>query len=228
LSDLVGQQRESKSSSKPAKLETGELLFDLANMRDDGVRGFRKTWNGLYRRYSDRELLAYRGALRLLWQDAAPVDEAELRDQLASPTLEEVCAGMTGPQERLFKAWLSGPYRAGESLQQMLCEGWLRAEKDGLLVDWTPSRKRIRANPRSLPTVLAWACVHDAEHLGFCFNPGCPHPYFIVSRKDQRYCSPDCARPAKKAAKLKWWHEHRGKGSPPRNSSNPANVKKGR
>jgi hypothetical protein len=42
-----------------------------------------------------------------------------------------------------------------------------------------------------------------------CENADCPSPYFFAkSRKPQKYCSPICAGPAKRAAKLRWWNEH--------------------
>ena len=44
-----------------------------------------------------------------------------------------------------------------------------------------------------------------------CANPLCDTPYFLRPAKSKRqdYCSPECADPARKAAKLKWWNENR-------------------
>ena len=141
----------------------------------------------------------------------APLDESEWRDESASATMEEVCSGLTEYQKRLFEHWHNETARHGDSLEQTICEHWLGEEKGGLHVDWTPSRIGIRPQASNLPMVLAWACLMHAEQLRICRNPGCINCYFIASRTDQRYCSPECSWPAKKAAKLKWWHEHRGK-----------------
>jgi hypothetical protein len=201
--------RKSSSRKRLARFDEARLLIDLANMRDDGARNFRKTWDSLYRRYSDRSLVARRDELQLLWNAAAPLDESEWRDQQANPTLEEVCSGMTEYKKRYFKNWHD--FGGGDSLEQMICQEWLSLEKSGLHVDWTPTMKGIRPDAGSLPAVLAWACLMHAEHLGVCRSPECVNRYFIASRNDQRYCSPECAWPAKKAAKLKWWRTHRGK-----------------
>jgi hypothetical protein len=40
----------------------------------------------------------------------------------------------------------------------------------------------------------------------YCEGPQCAAPYFIRNEKGQKYCSPECADPARRAAKLKWWN----------------------
>jgi hypothetical protein len=155
-------------------------------------------------------LILRRDELQLLWHHAAPLSDPEWRNQPATgTTLEAVHSGMTEYQERLFDGWLE--HRPGASLEETICEDWLSLDKSGLHVDWTPKMKGIRPNASSLPKVLVWACLMHAEHLGVCRNLECPTPYFIASRKDQRYCSQECAWPAKREAKLKWWHENRAK-----------------
>ncbi len=42
-----------------------------------------------------------------------------------------------------------------------------------------------------------------------CVNRFCGTPYFLAARASQLYCTDECAAPAKKAAKLKWWNENR-------------------
>lgn len=53
--------------------------------------------------------------------------------------------------------------------------------------------------------------------LGHCGNPECSSPFFIKSRKTQKYCHSDCALPSQKAFKRRWWAEKgrkRRKGAP--------------
>jgi len=58
--------------------------------------------------------------------------------------------------------------------------------------------------------VLMYAVKH-AHLLRFCANPACREPYFVARRGSQIYCSPECAKPAQKEAKIKWWNEHGAK-----------------
>lgn len=44
-----------------------------------------------------------------------------------------------------------------------------------------------------------------------CPNPECPAPYFFSTEKGQKYCSPECARPAQLESKRRWWADHRAK-----------------
>jgi len=205
MSILVRPTVPSKSSSgkkRLGKFDEARLLTDLANMRDDGVWNFRKRWD-LYAGRSNDVLIRCRDELQLLWRQAASLIDSEWR--------------MTEYQERLFDVWHEQP--SGASLEETICEDWLTQEKGGLHVDWTPKMKGIRPDATSLPKVLAWACLMHAEHLAVCRNLECPAPYFIASRKDQRYCSQECAWPAKRAAKLKWWHENRAKDAQERKTA---------
>jgi hypothetical protein len=58
------------------------------------------------------------------------------------------------------------------------------------------------------PLVLLYAIEH-AHLLRYCLNPKCAEPYFVARRGSQIYCSEPCAEPAKREAKLRWWHQHR-------------------
>jgi len=52
-----------------------------------------------------------------------------------------------------------------------------------------------------------------------CGGVECAAPYFFRTEKGQRFCSPECADPARREAKLRWWNE-----SP----NSPKNQKAGR
>lgn len=47
------------------------------------------------------------------------------------------------------------------------------------------------------------------DKLRRCPNPTCSTPYFFATKKGQKFCSTVCAIPAQRAAKRKWWNEHR-------------------
>jgi len=47
-----------------------------------------------------------------------------------------------------------------------------------------------------------------AHQTRFCENPSCPAPYFLAGRSSQKYCSEDCALPAQREYKRRWWKQH--------------------
>jgi len=42
-----------------------------------------------------------------------------------------------------------------------------------------------------------------------CPNPNCQAPYFIATKKGQKFCSPECARPTLLASKREYWNKKR-------------------
>jgi hypothetical protein len=46
------------------------------------------------------------------------------------------------------------------------------------------------------------------EKMAVCDNPECCTPYFITSRRGQRFCSEKCSGEGDREAKKKWWREH--------------------
>jgi hypothetical protein len=51
----------------------------------------------------------------------------------------------------------------------------------------------------------------NQKRAAHCPNPECQTPYHFAGKKNQKYCSPACAKPARLAQLRKWWHENRGK-----------------
>jgi hypothetical protein len=199
-------QNQTKCSSLRPRYQsdsrTDNLLRDLANVKDGGLGHFRATWNRFYARYTERDLLKLRDELRMLWSKKyGRVHPKPLSEAFESSPRLQVSLRTAS----LYRVWLSCP---DVPLEGFICEHWLGLEKNSWLVVWRSGEKQIRANPRSLPAVLAWACVFHANHLFICRNIDCPAPYFIASRRDQKFCTEECASPAKKAAKLRWWHKN--------------------
>jgi hypothetical protein len=46
------------------------------------------------------------------------------------------------------------------------------------------------------------------QRTSICGNFDCPAPYFFARRRSQKYCSGECAAPAQREFKRKWWSEH--------------------
>ena len=173
------------------------LLTDLANLQNDRVARFRKTWDRFYAGVSDNELLTRRDELRLVWRPRfGSVNQLLEHLESAKPTVADRSKAL-----RDF-----ADHHPAEPIEKVVCEYWLAQARDPWIVRWD-ELKAVRANPRCLAAVLALACIHHADRFGSCRNPGCPAPYFFARRHDQRYCSSVCAGPAKRAAKLRWWHK---------------------
>jgi hypothetical protein len=49
---------------------------------------------------------------------------------------------------------------------------------------------------------------HLAKH---CQNPTCSEPYFLATKRWQKYCSEKCAAPALRESKREWWRQNRAK-----------------
>lgn len=52
---------------------------------------------------------------------------------------------------------------------------------------------------------------HNRNRALHCPNPECPAPYFFSSKKGQKYCSPECAKPSQRQSKRQWWIANRAK-----------------
>jgi hypothetical protein len=195
--------KRSRAKVERRRFDLGFLITGLANLEDSRAQYFRKLYNKppvLYRRYSDEDLLTLRDELRLLW-------EYDSRRKI------EVGRLLVGPVVGWHARRLSRlVYEAApQPPQKVICDYWLRKERQPIEVEWTKEAKKIKPRPQCLPAVLSWGCVHYAGHLKFCANPECLNPYFISKRTDQKYCSDECAAPAKREAKRRWWSTNRSK-----------------
>jgi len=179
-----------------ADINLKELLVDLASMTDGGVGDFRTKWWSLYHssRYSDEYLLERRDELRLLWQSVCNLPSAPETPARAWDLIES------------WSEWHN-------TLEEHICQHWLAQRGAGWRVEWKLEARRIYPNPMFLPGMLAFGCVKYGDRLAYCWNPGCRTPFFFADRKGQKHCSKECAEPAKREAKRKWWRENRGKAT---------------
>jgi hypothetical protein len=197
-----------KSSSNASLSEnlTLALLRDLANLRLDGFGRFRRRWSRFYEHLSENELLRRRDELRLLW--IAPFSKIDFKNSKGSAA--SVPLEFTDRTEGLMEVV---KHSRGDPLEKIVCDHWLHQAKHPWTVEWG-KQKRFLAQPYSLPAVLALACVRHSDRFGICRNQKCAAPYFFLRRWDQQFCSQDCALPAQRAAKLRWWNKQgRRKGS---------------
>jgi hypothetical protein len=52
---------------------------------------------------------------------------------------------------------------------------------------------------------------HNRDRALHCPNPECPEPYFFRTKKGQKFCSPECAKPSQRESKRQWWTTNRAK-----------------
>ena len=169
-----------------------QFLCDLANCRDEKLDALRNKYKTmLTRQYAASELASYRDELRLLWH---PVH------------------GIPHDDFEAFEQWRK--IRPTAKPGEMICNRWLDRSETGLLVVWEKGWRELWPSANDLPAILVYGCLLFGDHLRYCLNSKCGAPWFIGTRRGQKYCSNDCAWPAKKAAKLKWWKENRAKNSP--------------
>jgi hypothetical protein len=70
------------------------------------------------------------------------------------------------------------------------------------------------ADPPEQATPLEAVMFHFKRNLDralHCPNPDCPAPYFLATKKHQKFCSIVCAGPSQREAKRRWWNANRGK-----------------
>jgi hypothetical protein len=193
----------------PTARNQRRLLQDLANMSDSGFKEFQRKWSRLFD-YTRRVLLHRRDELRHLWQVEAGVGSiGEWPGDADDDWLESIPPMMLTPRTKKLQD------RNGREFGRLadfvgVCNQWLRLErcqtfkvienKDGLA--------RIAPNDRCLPVVLVIACVRFRELMKVC---GTCQRFFIGSRRDAKFCSEECAKPAKRESKLRYWHrkQHR-------------------
>lgn len=123
-------------------------------------------------------------------------------------------------RDMLRRAWDASDMRERDWLLFRFRDSYAAMERRGDM----PSNERMKEDftadvtgPRYFPPPVtaveaaAFYLQRNFNRARHCLNPDCPAPYFIVSKKGQRYCSEECAKPAQREAKRKWWTEHRGK-----------------
>jgi hypothetical protein len=68
----------------------------------------------------------------------------------------------------------------------------------------------IWARPRDLGDYVWLSLLQYSRQLAVCGNRenGCPAPYFIRKKPNQKFCSDACALPAQREFKRRWFREH--------------------
>jgi len=84
-----------------------------------------------------------------------------------------------------------------------------------LLGEYVQSDSLLFALREPPPAVLALESAllyfkNNEKRAAHCPNPECQTPYHFARKKNQKYCSPACAKPVRLAQLRKWWRNNRG------------------
>lgn len=117
-------------------------------------------------------------------------------------------------QNTLRRAWLFPPeLGTGEPMMGVQEEiGWDLVDEHSFALSIFPG---YRYDTVLLSTDDLWKYISysflrhfSAGKIGVCENPGCPAPYFLKGRRDQKYCElGPCTEYAHRQYALKWWRE---------------------
>jgi hypothetical protein len=174
------------------RIATKKLIIDLANLHDEGIPRFRRTYERSFPGLAEEELLTKRDELRLLWQKVNRLD----------PLVIPARTGKLWNKHRV--------YGSHTPLPAYILEDWIRLDRgNGWRVRWDDKVKRIYPHTGSLRAILVMACLEHGDRMRYCQNEDCVAPYFISRRKDQKFCSNECAAPSHRESKRRWWTENR-------------------
>jgi hypothetical protein len=103
--------------------------------------------------------------------------------------------------DRRTKQW--GMFRISQDFflqgdRTLIHPPWDNSADDALAGFKLPSRTELL-----LLEFMKWA-----DLTKYCDNPDCNAPYFIASRRTQKYCSDVCSKPAQRENKRQWWAEN--------------------
>lgn len=129
--------------------------------------------------------------------------------ELFAPIVRTTLCRLWGEQDARQRDWYC--YRLRDAHRQMIrhLEGWGEKHIWGgpdtvkRLMDYA-----LQDVPRICPfeAAIYWLQLNHALMI-HCGGPLCGTPYFFRTERRQKFCSPECADPARRKAKLKWWNE---------------------
>jgi hypothetical protein len=133
------------------------------------------------------------------------------REQLEviAPVMRTTLSRLWGERDARQRDWYC--YRLRDAHRQMVrhLEGW-----DENAIWGGPDAVRrlsdyaLQDVPRICPfeAAIYWLQLNHGLMI-HCAGPLCEAPYFFRTERRQKFCSPECADPARREAKLKWWNE---------------------
>lgn len=181
-----------RSSSKQAK----DFLESLANLND------KADFKQLRTKFPDvlevvkRTMVVTYSAPPTVYRPGTPEHDEWARQSWLIPLRDTLRAIWRAPDVRT-KEW--GLFRISQDF-------FLRG--DPSLIQLPTSNGTdflLRSGPPTQIEQFLLELMRWADLLRYCGNPGCTMPYFIATRRSQKYCSEPCSGPAQREFKRRWW-----------------------
>jgi hypothetical protein len=183
-----------------------KFLEELASMSDERLLDSKhQALDAFEKRYSD--IIPYKwlfSASRKSVQEAAPGSLLSIIDSRnifpPTPALRDALRAIWIAPNPRTKEW--GVFRLIESA----VIGETNPTPDTFLgtLKITDGRVAPLPPPTPLEQCLQYL-LRNANSAVFCADPSCSTPFFFASRKNQKYCTLECARTAQRAFKREWW-----------------------
>ena len=133
-----------------------------------------------------------------------PEDESDFE---LGDTFRVHCATWRRHQEAFRRYWELGS-KGGEELAKELSKQIAPRSRSGALVKaqikWGRHGFQYELQPDDLWRALCLAFIDFSDRTRKCQNPTCDAPYFLASRRDQKFCDEKCSR---LIASRTWWAE---------------------
>jgi hypothetical protein len=104
-----------------------------------------------------------------------------------------------------WEAGRNGGEELAKSLSATIAPGVSAGPAVKARVKWSRRGFQLELQPDDLWRALSLAFIGFSDRMRKCQNPTCDAPYFLATRRDQRYCSEKCAR---LVANRTWWKKH--------------------
>jgi hypothetical protein len=187
-----------------AAAQAKKFLVELANLREEAAAGNRFLLHfvrlcPLPGKYSQPLMSQNIDRTQGAKSGDEQIDEM-LREHWLSPLREGVGGIWTAPDLRT-KQW---------GVLRMLDETSFKEDQTGIYLwpFWTNPRKVISLPPPTAFELALRYLIRSNVHTYLCANRECPAPYFIASRRGQKYCSYACALSSRREVKQRWWAAH--------------------
>ena len=111
-------------------------------------------------------------------------------------------------QQRFRNFWEQGA-KGGQDFANELSKQITARSRGGPLVKakirWNRRGFQFELRPDDLWRALCLAFIGFSDRMRKCQNPTCAAPYFLATRRDQKFCNETCSR---RVANRRWWNRH--------------------
>lgn len=198
-----------------------QMLAEWANTNPTVIPKDAKAWERLFRRYPEIPSVEMG---RIMPVSARNRDEFDRQMGMANAVGEHLRRAWDAPDLRRFE-WHTWTAQKKAQTQDVWAAtvGKLNIPKARLIgpddnrAGDTAAFWNFLFDPPEPPTSITpveaaiFYLRHNRDRALHCPNPECPAPYFFRSKKGQKFCSPECAKPTQRESKRQWWAVNRAK-----------------